>query len=78
MGQKVVFWVKKRYFGVFWTGCEVTNLKQRKLLTALDHRNMIQSLVLPRDDHGDAPGCITEYGPCICEYGRMCPTAPTA
>ena len=78
MGQKVVFWVKKRCFGVFWTECEVADLKQRQKLTAMDHRNKIQSLVLPTDDPGDAPDCITEYGPCTCEYGRMCHTAPTA
>ena len=30
MGQKVVFWVKKRCFGVFWTKCEVADLKHRK------------------------------------------------
>ena len=63
MGQKVVFWVKKRCFGVFWTGCEVADLKQRQKLTAMDHRNKIQSLVLPTDDPGDAPDCITEYCP---------------
>ena len=78
MGQKVVFWVKKRCFGVFWTECEVADLKQRQRTTAMDHRNKIQSLVLPTDDPGDAPDCITEYGPCTCEYGRMCHTAPTA
>ena len=44
----------------------------------MDHRNKIQSLVLPKDDPGDAPDCMCEYGPCTCEYGRMCHTAPTA
>ena len=78
MGQKVVFWVTKRCFGVFWTECEVADLKQRQRTTAMDHRNKIQSLVLPTDDPGDAPNCICEYGPCICEYGRMCHTAPTS
>ena len=78
MGQKVVFWVKKRCFGVFWTRCEVADLKQRQGTIAMDHRNKIQSLVSPTDGPGDAPDCITEYGPCICEYGRMCHTAPTA
>ena len=58
-----VFWVKKRCFGVFWTGCEVADLKQRQGITTMDHRNKIQSLVLPTDDPGDAPDCITEYGP---------------
>ena len=43
----------------------------------MDHRNKIQSLVLPTYDPGDAPDCITEYGPCTCEYGCMCHTAPT-
>ena len=44
----------------------------------MDHRTKIQSLVLPTYDPEDAPDCITEYGHCICEYGRMCHTAPTA
>ena len=44
----------------------------------MDRRNKIQSLVLPTYDPGDAPDCITEYGPCACEYGRMCHTAPTS
>ena len=78
MGQKVVFWVKKRCFGVSWTGCEVTDLKPRQGITKMDHRNKIQLFVLPTDDPGDAPGCMCEYGPCTCEYGRMCHTAPTA
>ena len=55
MGQKVVFWVKKRCFGVFWTGCEVADLKQRQGITPMDHRNKMQSLVLPTDGPGDAP-----------------------
>ena len=29
----------------------------------MDHRNKIKSLVLPTDDPGDVPDCITEYGP---------------
>ena len=62
MGQKVVFWVKKRCFGVFWTKCEVADLKQRKK-TAMDHRKKIQSLLLPTYGPGDAPDCITECGP---------------
>ena len=62
MGHKVVFWVKKRCFGVFWTGCEVADLKQRQNTTSMDHRNKIQSLVLPTKNPGDAPDCITEYG----------------
>ena len=78
MGQKVVFWVKKRCFRVFWTVCEVADLKQRQKTTAMDHRNKIQSLVLPTDDPGDALDCMCEYGPCTCEYGRMCHTALTA
>ena len=69
---------KNGVLGVFWTECEVADLKQRQRTTAMDHRNKIQSLVLLTDDPGDAPGCITEYGPCICEYGCMCHTAPTA
>ena len=72
MGQKVVFWVKKRHFVVFWTECEVADLKQRQKTTVMDHRNKTESLVLPTDDPGDAPDCITEYGPCICEYGHIC------
>ena len=78
MGQKVAFWVKKRCFGVFWTKSEGADLKQRQRITPMDHRNNIQSLVLPTDDPGDAPDCITEHGLCTCEYGRMCHTAPTA
>ena len=74
-GQKVVFWVKKT---VFRTECEVADLKERQRTTAMDYRHKIQSLVLPTDDPGDAPDCITEYGHCTCEYGRMCHTAPTA
>ena len=30
VGPKVGFWSKKRCFGVFWTGCEVPDLKQRQ------------------------------------------------
>ena len=78
MGQKVVFWVRKRCFWVFWTGCEVADLKERHKTTSMDHRNKIHSLVLPTDDPGDAPDCITENGPYTCEYGRICPTAPTS
>ena len=76
---------KKWYFGsengvflVFWTRCDVSDIKQTQKSTAMDYRNKIQSLVLPTDAPGDAPDCITEYGPCTCEYGRMCHTAPTA
>ena len=61
MGKKVVFWVKKRCFGVSWTGCEVADLKQRQgiiFITTMDHRNKIRSLVLPTGDPGDAPDCI--------------------
>ena len=58
MGQKVVFWVKKWCFWVFWTECEVADLKQRQGITTMDHRNKIQSLVLPTDDPGDAPDCM--------------------
>ena len=43
MGPKVVFWVKKRWFGVFWTGCEVADLKQRQKIFKMNHRNKIQS-----------------------------------
>ena len=46
-------WVKRVYFGskngvleVFWTECEVADLKQRQEITTMDHRNKIQSLVL--------------------------------
>ena len=76
--KKWYFWSKKRCLGVFWTECEVADLKQRQRTTAMDHKNKIQSLVLPTDDPGDAPDCIAEYGPCTCKYGRMCHTAPTA
>ena len=34
----------------------------------MNHKNKIQSLVSPTDDPGDAPDCITESGPCTCEY----------
>ena len=78
MGQKVVFWVKKWCSWVFWTECEVADLKQRQRITAVGHRNKIQSLVLPANDPGDAPDCITEHCPCTCEYGHMCHTAPRA
>ena len=36
---------KTRCYGVFWTGCEVADLKQTQKLTATEHRNKIQSLV---------------------------------
>ena len=62
VGQKVVFWVEKRCFGVFWSECELANLKQRRRATAMDHRNKIQSLLLPTDDPRDAPDCMCEYG----------------
>ena len=76
--KKVLFWVKKWCFGVFWTECEVADLKQRQRITTMDHRSKIQSLVLPTYDPGDAPDCMCEYGPCTCEYGHICHTAPTA
>ena len=63
---------------MFWTGCEAADLEQTQKLTAMDHGNKIQMLELPTDDPGDAPACMCEYGPCTCEYGRMCQTAPTA
>ena len=72
VGQKGVFWVEKRCFGVFWTECEVADLEQRKEITTMDHRNKIQSLVLPIYDPGDAPDCITEYGPSVYEHGHIC------
>ena len=50
MGQKGMFWVKKRCFVVFWTECEVADLKQRQEITTMDNRNKIHSLVLPTDD----------------------------
>ena len=71
------FEVKKRCSGVFWTKCEAADSKQRQKIFKMDHRNKIQSLVPPTDDPGDAPDCITEHGPCTCEYGRMYHTAPT-
>ena len=63
---------------MFWTGCEVEDLNQRQKTIKMNHRNKIQLLVSPTDDPGDAPDCMCEYGPCTCEYGRMCHTAPTA
>ena len=63
---------------MFWTGCEVADLNQRQKTIKMNHRNKIQSLVSPTDDLGDARDCITESGPCTCEYGRMCHAAPTA
>ena len=72
MSPKVVFWVKKRCSGVFWTGCEVADLKQRQKIFEMNRRNKIQSLVSPTDNPGDAPDCITEYGSCTCEYGHIC------
>ena len=62
MGQKGVFWVKKRCFWVLRTECEGADLQQRQGTTTVDHRNKIQSLILPTDDPGDAPDCSTEYG----------------
>ena len=63
---------------MFWTASEVAGLNQRQKTIKMNQRNKIQSLVSPTDDPGDAQYCITEYGPCFCEYGRMCHTAPTA
>ena len=57
------FWVQKRCFGVFWTECEVADLKKRQKIFKMNHRNKIQSLVSPTDDPGDAPDCMCEYGP---------------
>ena len=70
--KKVGFGSKKRCFGVFWTECEVADLKQRQKIFKMNHRNKIQLLVSPTDDRGDAPECITEYGPCTCEHGHIC------
>ena len=55
MGQKPVFWVKNRCFGVFWTECAVADLKQRQRIITIEHRTEILSLVLPTDDPRDAP-----------------------
>ena len=74
---KKCFLGQKRCFGVFWAKCEAADLKQRQKIFKMDHRNKIQSLVSPTDDPGDAPDYITEHGPCTCEYGCMCHTAPT-
>ena len=63
MGQRVEFWVKKWCFGVFWTGCEIADLKQRQKIFKMNYRNKIQWLVSPTDDPGDAPDCMCEYGP---------------
>ena len=57
---------------MFWTGCEVADLNQGQKTIKMNHRNKIQSLVSPTDDPGDAPDCITESGPCTCEYGHIC------
>ena len=38
----------------------------------MNYRHKIRWLVSPTDDPGDAPDCITEYGPCTCEYGHIC------
>ena len=58
-----------------WAGCEVADLKQRQGIGTMDHIGKIQSLVLPTYGPEDAPVCKCEYGPCACEYGRMCHTA---
>ena len=63
MGQKGVFWIKKRCFRVFCTECEGADLKKRKKITIMDHRNKIRSLILPTDDPGDAQDYMCEYGP---------------
>ena len=78
MGQQAALQVKQGCFGVSWARCEVADLKQRQGIATMDHRNKIQSLVLPMNGPGDTPDCIIEYGSCTCEYGCMCPTAPTA
>ena len=62
-GKRGCFGSKKRCFRVFWTECEGADPKQRQGITTMVHRNKIQSLVLPVYDPGDAPDCITEYGP---------------
>ena len=62
--KKWCFGSKKRWFWVFWTGCEVADLNQGQKTIKMNHRNKIQSLVSPTDDPGDAPDCITESGPC--------------
>ena len=72
MGQKVVFWVKKRWFGVFWTGREVADLNQGQKTIKMNHRNKIQSLVSPTHDPGDASDCMCESGPPYLEYGHIC------
>ena len=77
MGKKSGVLGQKRCFGVYWTRCAVTDLKQRQKITTMDHRNKIQSLILPTYDPGDAPDCMTEYGLCTCEYGHICHIAPT-
>ena len=63
---------KKRWFWVFWTGCEVVDLNQGQKTIKMNHRNKIQSLVSPTDDPGDAPDCMCESGPLYLEYGHIC------
>ena len=77
LSEEAGFGSKSGVLGCFWPGCEVADLKQRQVIT-LDHRNKIQSFVLPAVDPGKAPNCITEYGHCTCEHGHICHTAPTA
>ena len=71
IGQNVVFWVKNWCFRVFWTECEVVDLKQRQGITTMDHRNKIQSLVLPTDDP-KTPRTACVNMALYCEYGRIC------
>ena len=70
--KKWCFGSKKRWFGVFWTGCEVADLNQGQKTIKMNHRNKIQSLVSPTDDPGDAPDCMCESGPLYLEYGHIC------
>ena len=65
MGKRGCFGSKKEGCFGCWIKREVADLKQRKEITTMDQKNKIQLLVVPTltDDPGDAPDCITEYGP---------------
>ena len=64
-GKKWRFGSKSDAAGVLWTEREVADLKQRQEVIRMDHKNKIQSLVLPTDDPAEAQTAC-EDGPCTC------------
>ena len=62
-GQKVVFWVKKRCFGVSWTKCEVADLKHRQGITTIDHMTRSNRVYYPHMALETPPTALLNVAP---------------